>query len=141
MEFLSMARNFTQAKTSLGRCINSGNDLFGKFYDIFLVSHPSISPRFANTDMSAQKALLKNGINLAIMYAEGNPIGASGISRIRDTHSATKMNIEPGQYSYWLDSFIKAVSETDPQFGPEIEKEWRELLQMTINHITSGYGK
>ncbi|MDX1250901.1 MAG: globin [Gammaproteobacteria bacterium] len=134
-----MAKDFTKTKLSLGRCINSGKDLFERFYEIFLDSHPAIRPRFVKTDMQAQKALLKNGINLAIMFAEGNPVGSGGISRIRESHSKKKINIDPGLYSCWLDSFIKAVSEVDPQFNPELEKEWREMLQITVNHIAGGY--
>lgn len=126
------------AKDSLGRCLNHG-DLFGRFYEIFIASHAAVATRFRDTDMEKQKDLLKNGINLAIMFADGNPVGENGINRIRHTHSRTQLDIDPGLYDLWLDGFLQAVSEIDPHFDADIEQDWRVLLQKTIDHIRGGY--
>lgn len=129
---------YEQAKDSLGRCLNHGG-LISRFYELLVQQHPEIAEKFAHTDMSKQAALLKNGINLAIMFAEDNPIGINAIHRLRHTHSRAQLDINPVLYPLWLESFIQAVTETDQHFGPVVEKEWREIIQKTIDCIVSGY--
>lgn len=133
-----MNKEFKLAKESIGHCINIG-DLFGRFYEIFLASHPAIEEKFENTDMQKQKNLLKNGVNLAIMFAEGNPIGENAMARLRVSHNKHNLNIHPRFYSYWLDSFIKAMSELDDQFNEETERQVRKLLLISIDYIIAGY--
>lgn len=134
-----MAAN-SQVRDSFGRATMDGT-LIDKFYEIFLESHPDIKPRFANTDFTMQKKLLRHGINLALMFADGQALGRDGIARIRQSHSKEKLNIPPALYKYWLDSFIKAVSLCDRKFTPQLEKEWRQVLQKTIDFIIEGYDK
>ncbi len=135
-----MTSDVTAVQQSYGRSqIKSG--LMDRFYDIFLASHPDIGPRFEGTNMAQQKGLLRQGLNLAIMFASDNPVGQGGIARIRASHSKTKLNIPPTLYRYWLDSFVKAVSEFDPQFTAELERQWRAVLQKSIDFISEGYDK
>ncbi len=64
----------------------------------FLESHPDIKPRFAHTDFDAQKHLLRQSINLAMLFANENPVGKKGINRIRQSHSQSGLNIPPELY-------------------------------------------
>ena len=125
---------------SFGRASMKG-DLIDRFYQIFLASHPTIRPRFQNTDFEKQKALLKQGVNLIIMYAKGNIVGKTGLERIRDTHQKSKMNIPPQLYSYWTQSLLKAISEMDPKFNSELEKFWKEIVARGVEFIIDGYNK
>ena len=129
---------YEHAKDSLGRCLNHGS-LFKRFYELFIQQNSEIAEKFRDTNMHAQEGVLKNGINLAIMFAEGDPVGLNGIQRIRKSHCKDKLNIKPDMYSLWLDSFMQVVSEIDPNFDDEIENEWRNLLQETIDYIIEGY--
>jgi hemoglobin-like flavoprotein len=129
---------YEQAKDSLGRCLNHGG-LISRFYALFVQQHPDIAEKFTHTDMSKQESLLMNGINLSIMFAEDNPIGLNGIQRIRKSHCRDGLDIRPEFFPIWLESFIQALAETDRHFGPVVEKEWREILQKTIDYITDGY--
>lgn len=131
-------KTFSPTEDSLGRCLNHG-DPFGRFYKIFTASNPKIAMKFKNTDMKKQKDLLQHGIILANMFYNDNPVGKNGIKRIRETHSQSRLDINPSLYTIWLDSFIKTVSEFDPKFDEEIEKEWRKVLQKTIDYIIEGY--
>ncbi len=133
-----MGIDISDIQASFGRVTTKG-DFFGRFYDIFLASNPAIGPRFVNTDLEAQKKLLRQGVNLAIMFAAGNTIGVSGIGRIRDSHQKGRLDIPPALYPYWLDSFIKAMAEMDSQWTPALEKQWRDALQKVINFIIEGY--
>ncbi|PCH64426.1 MAG: globin [Gammaproteobacteria bacterium] len=125
-------------RTSLGRAITHG-DLFGRFYDIFLQSNSKLKMMFTNTDLDAQKALLRQGVNLALLFAEGKSIGKSAMNRLRHSHSKPNIGVEPSLYQYWLESFIKALAEFDPDFDGNLEKKWRQALSAAINHISGGY--
>ncbi len=130
--------DYKNVRTSMGRAITHG-DLFGRFYDIFLESHTKIKPMFVNTDMEAQKGLLRQGVNLALMYAEGRAIGKSAMDRLRHSHSKGNISVDPSMYRYWLDSFMKALAEFDPEFDNGLDKEWRDALTKAIDHIAGGY--
>jgi hemoglobin-like flavoprotein len=132
------ANRFAKAKASFGRAINKG-DFIARFYEIFMASDPEVADKFANTDMEKQKKLLMQGINLSIMFAEGNPLGKHGIDRIRHTHSKSELDIHPEYYQLWLDSLLKAVNEFDQQIDEESNQQWRDMLQITIDYITDGY--
>lgn len=125
-------------RKSFGRC-NIKGDVIERFYQLFLKSHPDIGPRFANTDFSVQKGLLRQGINLAILFAAGVPTGESAITRIRDTHKKSRMNIPPSLYTYWQKSLLQAVSEFDSEFNDQTRRCWDAVLRKTINHVTAGY--
>ncbi|MDH5380711.1 MAG: hypothetical protein OEW75_07665 [Cyclobacteriaceae bacterium] len=123
---------------SFGRACIKG-DIIGRFYEIFLESHPAVKPMFKNTDFDKQKGLLKHGVNLIILYAKGSSSGVNGLTRIRDTHKKSKMNIDPRFYSYWKKSFIKAIKEYDSMFTPELEQAWTNVIEKGIEYISSGY--
>ena len=129
---------FEGVKESLVRCMITG-DVMGKFYDVFLDSHSDIKPRFANTDFDAQKRLLRQSVNLAIMFANDNPVGKKGIERIRNSHRKARLNILPELYPYWKKSFIQVVDEFDPEFSDELKKQWDTVLQKTIDYVVDGY--
>ena len=130
--------DFERVEQSFERCLIKG-DVIGRFYDIFLESHPDIKPRFANTDFQSQKHLLRQGINLAIMFASGNPAGKNGIKRIRKSHRKSGLNIPPDLYPYWKKSFIQATSEFDSKFSDELKRQWDSVLQKSIDYIIDGY--
>jgi len=123
---------------SYGRCVLRP-EFFKRFYDIFLASHPAIRPMFAQTDFQSQMGLLKQGLNMALMYGQGMPFSVSVINRIRESHKREKLNIPPALYVYWQDSLMKTVAEFDPQFTPELEAQWRESLKPSLDHIKAGY--
>jgi len=129
---------YQEIKISMGRALTHG-DLFGRFYAIFLESNSNIKPMFVGTDMEKQKALLRQGVNLAIMFAEGRAIGKQAMDRLRNSHSKSNLGINPSMYRHWLDSFIKAVAETDPKFDADLERQWRMTLSKTVDHIAGGY--
>jgi hemoglobin-like flavoprotein len=128
----------TELTKSLGRAHVAG-DLIDRFYEIFLASNSAIAPRFADTDFEEQKRLLKQGLNLAIMRAGGDLIGASGIDRIRKSHARSRLDIPPNLYPYWKSSIMQALREMDSEWSPQLEGTWDTVLQATIDHIVGGY--
>ncbi len=125
-------------RDSFGRCTLKG-DLIGRFYEIFLDSHPDIKTKFANTDLSLQKELLRKSISLAIMFADNKVFGKMGIEKIKGTHKRTELNIHPNLYVHWRASLVQAISEFDPDFNSELKSEWEEVLKKTTDFISTGY--
>ncbi len=125
-------------RMSFGRCTSSA-DVISVFYDLFLASNPDIKPRFVRTDFTAQKGLLRQGINLAILHAAGMASGTAGLTRIRDSHSRAKLDIPPALYKHWKASFLSAVAATDPQTSPALQRQWDSVLQHAIDFIVAGY--
>ena len=123
---------------SFGRC-SLKPEFIDTFYEIFLASSPKIAPMFANTDMSKQKGLLKQGINMLLLYAKGSPTGKSAVRRLTESHSKKNLDIAPNMYPLWLDSLMKAVSITDPEFNPVLEQQWRSRLKIGIEAMKDGY--
>ena len=126
------------AKQSFGRCLNHG-DLIGRFYEILLQADPMIPRKFINTDMEKQKKLLVHSINLALMFAENDPVGKNGLLRLRESHNKKHLDIKPDLYPLWIDSFLQAVSEIDPEYNDEIKFSWYTALKKTTDYLAEGY--
>ena len=128
--------NIENVKNSYGRCLGSP-DFFDRFYDVFLKSNPKIPVLFSKTDFTEQKKLIRHGINLIIMYADGNIVGMSGLKRINETHNGS-LNIDHSLYAYWKESLMQVIREYDERFDFRLENEWSEVLDKGISFITKG---
>jgi len=128
-----------KVKRSFSRCFIGGKDLIQTFYDIFLESHPSIAPLFAETNFAQQKLLLRQGINCFIMYSEGVYAGGFCLNEITISHNRKHYNIHPKAYIYWKNSLLLALEKLDPQFDEEIYNLWVEVIDKGVDFITSGY--
>jgi hemoglobin-like flavoprotein len=109
-----------------------------RFYAHFLKSHPSVAPRFKDTDMEAQRAVLRHGLAMMIQYPQGSSVARNALDRIAVSHGARNLNIPAHLYTYWLESLVAAVRDFDPQFSPALEKHWRAVMQEGIDHIVAG---
>jgi len=127
-----------RVRQSYGRCLND-KQFLEKFYRRFLASSPEVKKKFENTDFEKQKNLLSNGLNMLIMHAGGNSIAANVMNRLRDSHSAAKMDIRPGLYELWKRSLLETVRECDRKFDDQIGADWNAVLSIGIQHIAGGY--
>lgn len=75
---------------SYGRCCAS-TGFFDDFYRHFLASSPQIRAKFATTDMTAQKHLLRAGIMNLVMYARG--MSDSKLRALGASHSRAALDI------------------------------------------------
>lgn len=124
-------------RQSLGRVLINGQ-LLERFYQIFVRSHPSIAPMFANTDMAKQKELLKHGLLQGVLCVGGSPMGKHTLDKLQKSHGAAAMNVPVHLYPYWKRSLLRAVSETDKEFTPEIGKAWAAVAQRIVVHVSGG---
>lgn len=125
-------------KESYGRCLVKG-DFFGRFYDIFIPSHPLIQPLFANTDFEAQKHRLRHGLNCIIMFAGDQISGISCLNRLQKSHSKQHLNIPPELYPNWKESLLQTIREFDKELKIETLGAWSEIIDLGIEYIVSGY--
>ena len=121
---------------SYGRCCAS-DGFFDSFYQNFLASSPQIRDRFANTDMPAQKLLLRQGILNLVMYARGMP--DTKLRALGESHSRERLDIRPELYDLWLDALLLTISEHDKECDADVRQAWREVLNKGIAVIKAGY--
>jgi hemoglobin-like flavoprotein len=121
---------------SYGRCCASP-DFFDSFYRHFLASSPVIREKFANTEMTGQKQLLRQGILNLVMFARGMP--DSKLRALGQSHSRSGFDIRPELYELWQDALLLTIGEHDPQCCSDTRLAWREVLGKGIAVIKAGY--
>ncbi len=132
-----------EVRLSFGRCLLStkgGKPFLELFYELFIDSHPDFKRLFANTDVPKQLITLKNGLNMAIMYAGGDVFVAKDVlEKISRTHSRAKLDIKPEYYPFWVGSLLRAIKIKDERCDDALEAKWRQVLQCAVDFIASGY--
>lgn len=127
---------------SFGRCVLNdtlGRSFLDAFYDEFLASDPRINPKFANTDMTKQKDLLRQGLVMLIMYGNGSGLAKSCIDQLAVKHDRQHVNVEPGLYPLWVRSLLGCVKKYDPKYDAVLQKLWTEVLDLGIRVMKQAY--
>ena len=121
---------------SYGRCCASAA-FFDDFYRTFLASSSEVRAKFEQTDMPAQKLLLRQGILNLVLYARGLP--PTKLQALAASHSRDKLNIEPHLYDFWLDALLTSIGTHDSAYDKQIDDAWRGVLGKGIELIRAGY--
>ncbi|WP_231759297.1 globin [Microbulbifer elongatus] len=121
---------------SYGRCCNN-EQFFVDFYDRFMGSSAEIRALFVDTDMAAQRHLLRNGIMQLVLHARGMP--DTKLRALGCSHSRTGFNIRPEWYLLWLDALIATLWQYDPHFTEDTAGAWRRAIAPGIEIIRSAY--
>ncbi|WP_444915274.1 globin [Microbulbifer sp. TRSA007] len=121
---------------SYGRCCNK-EQFFVDFYDRFMGSSTDIRQLFANTDMKAQRHLLRNGIMQLVLYSRGMP--DTKLRALGKSHDRNGYNIRPEWYRLWLDALLATIRQHDEEFSPEIEAAWNRAILPGIEIIRQAY--
>ncbi|WP_221799348.1 globin [Oceanobacter mangrovi] len=121
---------------SYGRSCNN-IVFFEDFYNIFMTKSKDVRDMFKDTNMEAQRALLRSGILWLVMHARGMP--DTKIRALGESHSRGRMNINPTYYNLWLDALMETLARHDPKFSKELEQTWRRTLGPSIDLIKSMY--
>ncbi|NWO05770.1 MAG: globin [Alteromonadaceae bacterium] len=121
---------------SYGRCCRN-DEFFADFYDYFMASSDEIRKRFINTDMAAQRHLLRNGVMQLMLVARG--MSDRELRELGESHNRHNYNISPEWYSLWEQSLLKTVRDHDPEWSPQLHQAWREVLKPGIDLIRSAY--
>lgn len=121
---------------SYGRCCAS-DGFFDTFYEHFLASSLEVHDKFANTNMAAQKLLLRQGILNVVLYARGMP--DTKLRALGCSHSRKAMDIRPELYNLWFKALAKTIEEHDKQVTAEIIAAWREVINKSVAVIVAEY--
>lgn len=121
---------------SYGRCCKVPT-FFDDFYISFLASSPEVRDKFADTDMVAQKHLLRAGILNLVLYARGLP--PTKLHALAESHSRERMDIKPHLYNYWLKSLLDTIRIHDAEIDQRGIDAWDKVLSKGIELIRGGY--
>lgn len=121
---------------SYGRCCASPG-FFDDFYQQFLASSDEVASKFSNTDLPAQKLLLRQGILNLVLYARGLP--STKLQALAVTHAKGKLDIAPHLYDHWLSALLLTIRRHDPDADDTTLRAWSDVLSPGIALIRAGY--
>jgi len=127
---MSLAEELSNTKFSLMRALLENHDFFHEFYETFFKSSPAIPEMFANTDFRKQKELIRQGIELMILFAEGNEVARDRLMQIAIIHKRFRLTRE--MYDLWRISLLQVLAKNDPEFNPAQEAAWNAVLSQGI---------
>ena len=129
------AKSIDAVKASMQRCL-SKPEFINRFHDEFM-GNTEVLEKFNNTNITMQKVILKSTLHLMLNSALGTP--GVGMLRFAVSHDRNNKAIPAHLYQYWLDAMVSAVKTTDPQFSPELESDWRKVMQPGIDFMSEMY--
>jgi hemoglobin-like flavoprotein len=121
---------------SYGRCCKV-ELFFEDFYSLFLQSSDEVRSKFVNTNMPAQRALLRQGIMNLVMVSRGMP--DTKLRQLGKTHSREGFNIPPHLYQLWVDALLSTIKRHDNEHSLDVHNAWIHVLNRGIEVIQSYY--
>ena len=132
-------KRYDDLQGSYGRCLRAGG-FIERFYELFLASHPDISPMFEKTDFRQQRLALRRGISVAISHAEGLGMVQRSVDEMACVHARQgRTPVRPELYGYWIESLLATVREFDPEVTPALLERWREGMSVVVNTFSKRY--
>jgi hemoglobin-like flavoprotein len=124
---------------SLRRC-DAVPGFLESFYEKFLASSPRVRQKFAGTDFVRQKRALRASLYLMPLAAGDKANGPERyLKDLAVRHGQADLDIGAEFYDLWLDSLLAVVKQRDPEFGPEVEKAWEDVMMVGIGYLLSHY--
>jgi hemoglobin-like flavoprotein len=123
-----------RVRDSYRRC-RQARGFFTRFYRRLMGADPRIAALFDTVDMERQYRAFRHGLNVAVMYAEGKPVGEMGMRRICEIHRTFGGALTAELYALWIESLVHTLAEVDPLFNAELERDWRETLSEAVIHL------
>ena len=126
------------AKASYERCCSDPSFLRA-FYDDFFARCPEAKPRFAGTDFERQNKLLRHAFGLLLIFPNQARTEPTVLTRVAERHSRRDLDIPPALYGPFIESLIATVGRCDAEFGPAIERAWRDTLAPGVAYMQAKY--
>ena len=54
-------------------------------------------------------------------------------------HNREHFDIEPPLYALWLNAALATARDSDPDWSPDVERAWRQILDIAIRHMARRY--
>ena len=125
---------------SLKRCLATPGFLEA-FYERFMSSSEEVREKFRGTDMRRQARVLEDSLYVvanAVQGEEGS-LARGALPALAARHGRQGLDIRPGLYDLWIDCIVETARAHDPQFGPAIERAWRETLVFGADYMRQRY--
>ena len=121
---------------SLRRCL-AVPAFLDAFYERFMGSSEEIREKFRGTDMKRQVAVLADTLYVVANAVQGeeDSIARGSLPALAVKHSRHGLDIRPGLYDVWIECLVETARAHDPQFGPEVERAWRETLAFGADYL------
>ncbi len=106
-----------------------------------IAKSPQIAGKFSNTDFRQQKLMLRESLLEMICFDCAMPGTREEIERLARLHR--ELEVSPEMYSMWLDALCEAVAAHDPEYTPDLARQWREAMRSGIELMigkSSGHG-
>lgn len=123
---------------SYARCRERG-DFIEAFYNELWARDPDVARRFRNTDMSRQREIMREAINMLIMFARGSAVARMGLERISRVHARGGHDVPPRLYGLFSEVLINTARKRDPSWEPALEHAWRAALAPGLEFMAARY--
>lgn len=134
-----MTDSYDDLQQSYGRCLHD-KQFIDRFYQQLMASDPRIPAMFAHTDMGKQRVALRRGISIAILHAAGSALAMRSVEKMADVHGKHgRAPVAPEFYTYWLDSLLKVIAETDSEADTVLMTRWGRAMSVVIQTFIERY--
>ena len=116
---------------SLERC-RKDEKFMERFYEHFMASSPAIREKFAKTDWQRQYRMIVESFEIMVQAQARGTENDPELWRIAVLHGDHGHKILGWMYENWLESLLKAVKETDPQYDEDIDLVWHRTMSQGI---------
>jgi hypothetical protein len=121
---------------SLARCTVRGG-FAARFLKRLGEGHAPLMRALAAGDPAEQRRVLRRGLQMMILYAQGAPMAVTALDRIAAAAEASAIAVHPDLQPLWADSLVATVREFDPAFTPGLEKRWREVMGAALTYLAA----
>ncbi len=126
-------------EASLKRC-EARPDFLDVFYGNFLSSSHEVAEKFAGTDFARQKELLHTSLRHLLLVARDPKQGPDPyLEEVAVRHGAGGLAVGAHLYDLWLDSLLETVRVCDPEWIPDMEAAWEEVMMVGIRYLCTNY--
>ncbi len=126
-------------EASLKRC-EARPDFLDVFYETFLSSSPEVAEKFARTNFTRQKELLRISLHYLLLVARDPKQGPDPyLEEVAVRHGAGGLAVGAHLYDLWLDSLLETVRACDPECSQGIETAWEEVMMVGIHYLCANY--
>jgi len=126
----------SEVQESLARCTVRGG-FAARFLALLGEGQATLARALAAGDPADQRRVVRRGLQLMLLYAQGAPMAATLLDRIVDGGGATALAVRPDLHPYLVDTLMRVVREFDPAFSPALEKRWREALGAALAYLAT----
>lgn len=114
-------------------------DLIDEFYRLFIAKSDVIAQLFTHTNMSAQKTMLHDSLDLLVEFSRTKTTTLE-LQKLAKIHGKGGKDVPLYLFDIWLDSLMEAFYGKDNEFNQTEELAWRLILAPGITYIKHSIG-